>query len=626
MCGIVGFVGTTKRKDLERMLALLKHRGPDGEGVFWSGNAGLGNRRLAIIDRKGGSQPQTNEDGTLTITYNGEIYNFEELRRTLVHKGHRFQTRSDTEVILHAYEEYGTGCVTKFNGMFAFAIWDSKHETLFAARDHFGIKPFFYTQTRNNLLFASEIKSLLTHPEVKTEVNLEAIASYLTLRYVPEPETIFLHIKHLKPAHYLIFRENKILTKRYWEFPEEQEQFVDEQEVVEEFLRLLEESVRKRLISEVPIGSYISGGVDSALITTLAAKMTKNVKAFNVPFEDDRYDESKYASLISRSLKLKPKTTTLKKVYATSLPTLIWFLDQPLADAAIIPTYYMSQAAKRDVGVVLSGDGADELLAGYDYYQRLVYGRVLYRIMRLLPFLPENSIVQRIISIGKTTSSLEQGDDIITRFRSHTAVFNDQEKREIVQPGLLQCIEVEKRNKSKSISRSKTDHLSALLKHDLSHWLPADILLKTDRMTMAHGLEARLPFLDHHLVEFAMKLPAHLKLRGRTDKYIERQAAAKIIPKEIAQREKHGFDVPLEQFQPLAKHILSKQVTKSRGWFIPEKINELVHGTKDDIQRQQVFCLLILEIWAQIFLDKKDPQQCTEKLQYALRSHENENL
>lgn len=618
MCGIVGFVGTTSKKDLKRMLTLLKHRGPDGEGIYWSRKAGLGNRRLAIIDRKGGSQPQTNEDGTLTITYNGEIYNFENLRKTLEHKGHRFKTRSDTEVILHAYEGYGPECVKKLNGMFAFAIWDSKREILFAARDRLGIKPFFYTKSRNNFLFASEIKSLLKHPEVKTEVNLKALTSYLTFRYVPEPETIFQQIYHLSPAHYLLFKDGKTLVKRYWELPEGQRQFTDENEVIEELLRLLEDSVKKRLVSEVPVGSYISGGVDSALITTLATKSSKKVEAFNVTFDEDRYDESKYASLISRKLKLKPKTITSKKHYAASLPTLIWYLDQPFADAAILPTYYMSKEAKKYVGVVLSGDGADELFAGYDYYKRLVYGRVLYRLIQLFPFLSANPISQKTTSLGKLMLLLGQDRDVIGHFKSHISVFTDQQKKEIVLPQLIRYIELKNNNERKDEHPSKTDHLTQLLKHDLSVWLPGDLLLKTDRMTMAHGMEARVPFLDHRLVEFALQLPASFKLRGKMDKYVERQAAVKILPKEIALRKKHGFDVPLKQFKALAKNTLSKKSMKNRGWLVPEKVIELVHGSRDNLQRQQMFSLLILEIWAKIFLDKKDPHQFSEELQHTI--------
>ncbi|HKZ34415.1 MAG TPA: asparagine synthase (glutamine-hydrolyzing) [Patescibacteria group bacterium] len=622
MCGIAGFVGKTSKQNLTKMLALIKHRGPDGEGMYWSRQAGLGNRRLAIIDRKGGAQPQTNEDQTLTITFNGEIYNFQDVRKDLARRGHRFKTHSDTEVILHAYEQYGPKCLQELNGMFAFAIWDSKRETLFAARDRLGIKPFFFTKTRNNFLFASEIKSLLTHPEVKREVNLNALSSYLTFRYVPEPETIFENIYHLPAGHYLMLKGGELIIRRYWTLPEEQMTITDENKIQEELLELLEDAVRMQLMSEVPVGSYVSGGIDSALLTAFATKHSKKVKSFNVAFEDGRYDESKYATLVNKHLNLIPTTIRSEPTQIARLPEIIWYLDQPLADAAVIPTFMMSKQAKKHMGVVLSGDGADEIFAGYDYYKRLVYGRVLYRLIQIFPFFSKNPIASKTTVLGRIASFLGQDGDIIGHLKSHISVFTDQQKKEIVQPELLRFIELGEGQGRATDHLSKMDHLNKLLKHDLLVWLPGDLLLKTDRMTMAHGLEARVPFLDHRLVEFATRLPSSLKLRGRTDKYLERRVAEQILPKEIAQREKHGFDVPLKQFQPLAKYIISKKSTKNRGWFVPEKIIEVAYGTKDNIQRQQMFSLLVLEIWAQIFLDKKSPQQFAEELRHDLRSRE----
>jgi asparagine synthase (glutamine-hydrolysing) len=615
MCGIAGFVGKTSKESLIEMLAALKHRGPDGEGLYWSQQAGLGNRRLAIIDRKGGAQPQTNEDQTLIITFNGEIYNFQDVRKDLARRGHRFKTHSDTEVILHAYEQYGPKCLQEFNGMFAFAIWDSRRKTLFAARDRLGIKPFFYTRTRNNLLFASEIKSLLVHPEVKREVNLNEISSYLTFRYVPEPETMFTNIYHLSAGHYLILKDRKLTIKRYWKLPEGQIEAPKEKEIEAELLELLEDSVRIRLMSEVPVGSYISGGVDSALITAFAAKHNRQVKTFNVAFEDDRYDESKYAMLVNKHLNLIPTTIRSVPTQIASLPEIIWFLDQPLADAAVIPTYMMSKEAKKHAGVVLSGDGADEIFAGYKYYKRLTYGRMLSKAIRLPQPITKMFAENRTL-IGKGVRFLERSRDKTKQYLSLMNSFSDADQKQLLKPHVFNGSSHPVAGPIHKYFSTNENHLMQILKLDLAMELTGDILLKTDRMTMAHGLEARVPFLDYRLVEFAMRLPANHKLRGLSDKYIERRIAEKILPKKIAWRKKHGFDVPLTMFHEIAEKTLTREAIKKRDWFYPDKIRAIVEDTHSHAHLRQAFTLLVLELWAQIFLDKKDPRELERNMMH----------
>ena len=614
MCGIAGFVGKTSKASLIEMLAALKHRGPDGEGLYWSQQAGLGNRRLAIIDRKGGAQPQTNEDQTLIITFNGEIYNFQDIRKDLTKRGHRFKTQSDTEVILHAYEQYGPKCLQEFNGMFAFAIWDSTRRTLFAARDRLGIKPFFYTETRNNFLFASEIKSLLTHPEVKRNVNLSAVSAYLTFRYVPEPETIFENISHLPAGHYLTLKEGKLTIKRYWKLPEGQIEAPNEKEIEAELLELLEDSVRIRLMSEVPVGSYISGGVDSALITACAAKYSRKVRTFNVSFEDDQYDESKYATLINKHLNLIPTTIRSVPTQIARLPEIIWFLDQPLADAAVIPTYMMSKEAKKHAGVVLSGDGADELFAGYGYYKKLVYTRLLAHAMSQFSLM-SNIFTNNDSFFRKGMRFLLRSNDKTAQFIALVNGFTEEQLKQTVKAEIAERMQsTTKGMLKKKYFSTKEDHLTQLLKLDLSFWLTGDILLKTDRMTMAHGLEARVPFLDYRLVEFTMRLPANFKLRRLTDKYIERKIAEKMLPKEVAWRKKQGFDVPLTMFHEIAGKTLTREAVKKRGWFYPDKIRAIVEDANSQAHRRQTFALLVLELWALIFIDKKDPSELTKQI------------
>lgn len=628
MCGICGIFNFGSKKPvgrdlIQRMTATLRHRGPDDEGYYFSNRMsdvrcqiGLGVRRLSIIDLETGHQPVHNEDKSIWIVFNGEIYNFNDLRENLEKKGHRFYTKSDTEVIVHLYEEYGQDCVQKLNGMFAFAIWDSREERLFLARDRIGIKPFFYTEHKGSLIFASEIKSILENRKISREIDIPSLHSMMKLQYIPAPKTIFKEIKKLLPGHILTCQRGKISIERYWDLDltrkEESEAFY-----LEELPKLLEESVKLRLISDVPLGAFLSGGIDSSIIVGLMSKFSeKPVKTYSVGFEaEDSFNELKYARLASRHFKTEHQELIMKsKDIEELLPKLVYHLDDPITDPAVIPTYLVSRLAKEEVSVVLTGEGGDELFAGYRRYSldRLAtyYGKLPNVIRKkMVP-----NLVLKLFPKGRFQQGLEAINQPpgVQRHLKWVSKFSDEALGKLYTE---QMKDSDREEKLEGIfqpyfeSGKERDFLSQVLYCDIKNWLPDDLLVKVDRMSMATSLEARVPYLDHRMVELCISMPVHLKLSGFISKYILREAFSDLVPKKILKRKKQGFTIPLasyfrKELKDFTCEILSQNSIAKRGYFnynhIKHLLKEHFKGKRD--YSREIWSLLVFELWAQAFI------------------------
>ena len=552
MCGICGVVrmNPPARVDeavLRRMSDTLRHRGPDDGDVFLAGNVGLGHRRLSIIDLTGGHQPMANDDESVWIVYNGEIYNFLELRASLEAKGYSFKTKSDTEVILRSYEAFGEGCVERLRGMFAFAIWDVRERRLFVARDRIGIKPLYYTVHDGTFLFASEIKALLQWPGVPREVDPVALRQYLQLRYVPGPRTMFRDIFKLQPGHTLSLYRGKTTVHEYWDLPRHEAEAPAGDDAVEHFRHLLDESVRMHLVSDVPLGVFLSGGLDSSTVVASMAPLVDAIQTFSVGYPDggpgSAMTEFAFARMVSdrfgtihRELELGPD------LYWESLDRLTWHFDEPVADPAAVPLYFLSKRARDFVTVVLSGEGADEMLAGYAIYQRMLALERLRRIpgaslgARLARYTPGRKLRRYLSALGQP---LRQ------RYRGVSRLFSEEELDHLLVPQ-LRVDAHDATSVEQGLGRlGSLDPLHQMLYFDMKVWLPDDLLVKADKMTMATSLELRVPFLDHRLLEYAWRLPADLKLRAGTGKHLLRQAVAGRLPAPILSRSKLGFPVPI---------------------------------------------------------------------------------
>src|SRR5438874_7190952 len=558
MCGITGFVNRNEHRDareardvLDRMCRVIRHRGPDDQGMMIKESAALGMRRLSIIDLAGGHQPMSGCDGTITIVFNGEIYNYRELQSGLESRGHRFKTNSDTEAIVHAYEDYGYECVDHLRGMFAFAIWNARARELFVVRDRTGKKPLYYTVTPNGtLIFGSELKCLREHPEFRGQIDVEAFDAYLTFGYVPDPLTIFRDVHKLPPGHTLTFKKSRVNIEQYWDFPYEQPQanpFTNEEECLEELRLLLDESVRMRMVADVPLGALLSGGVDSSTVVGLMARHTdRPVKTFSIGFHEDSYNELKYARLAAKKFATEHHEFILTPDICDVVDELVWHFDEPFADSSAIPTYMVSKLAREHVKVVLSGDGGDELFAGYTRYatdrqrngftrlprpvreglmqplgRRLPHGAWGRNYLHNVALEPLDRYIEDISTFTRLNKSLLYTNYITEQLNGSetTARF-----REIA-------------------ARSRSDsNLDPLLYLDSRTYLPGDILTKVDRMSMAVSLEVRVPLLDHKLIEFVCtRIPATMKMKGLESKYILKRAVADLIPAEILNRPKQGF-------------------------------------------------------------------------------------
>ena len=623
MCGIAGFIAPreadklSKAELLNRMCSIIAHRGPDDQGTMIDRQAALGMRRLSIIDLAGGHQPLSGCDKAVSVVFNGEIYNFRELQRDLEARGHRYHTNSDTESIAHAYEEYGADCVKHLRGMFALAIWDARTDKLFIARDRVGKKPLYYTLTpQGTFVFGSELKCLLEHPEVEREINLEALDAYLTFGYVPDPLTIFRDIHKLPAGSRLTFAGGRITVEQYWDFNFEPFESLDENEYLEELRRLLDEAVRLRLVSDVPLGAFLSGGVDSSTVVGLMAQaMTQPVKTFSIGFNEDSYSELKYARVTAKHFNTDHHEFIVTPDICHIVDELVWHFDEPFADSSAIPTYMVSKLAREHVTVALSGDGGDELFAGYTRYvvdrQRSGFAK-LPRVLRegvmqpLSRNLPHGARGRNYLH-NIALEPLDRYLDSISTFTSLTrrSLYSVEFGKRLHERDemLMQF-----RNYAAQIHTG--DAVDPLLYLDSRTYLPGDILTKVDRMSMAVSLEARVPLLDHKLIEFVTRIPAALKLKGLTTKHIFKQAVRGLIPDELLDRPKQGFGVPIPQWinselRGRIRETLTEKQTQQRGYFDPGYVNLMLdeHEKHRRDHSAQLWSLFMFELWHRTFAD-----------------------
>jgi len=629
MCGIVGFL-TSKVSDipdyeiLRRMREILAHRGPDDLGEYIRPLDGqgpfvfFGHRRLSIIDLSGGHQPLSNEDGTVWVTFNGEIYNFKGLKKELEILGHQFNTSSDTEVIAHAYEEYREECFKHFNGMFAIGIWDELNHRLILARDRLGKKPLYYASINETFLFASELKAIWTYPQFPRKIAPSSLMKYLFYEFIPCPHTIFNDARKLPPASYLIWENKRIEIKEYWS-PfnlEGMEKNLLEIDVEDRLLELLKISVKRRLISDVPLGVFLSGGIDSSAIAAFAQKeVPGKVKTFSIGFEDPSFDESKYASLVSQFLGTEHfEQRMTPKDLLDIIPNLPDILDEPMADASILPTYLLSKFTRQYVTVALGGDGGDELFAGYPTYLAHKFAREyelflgnLHPIIRflgnLLPVSDNN--ISFDFKVKKFLSGIGYPNGIRNSVWLGSFPFPDIGK--VVSPEILNQFDRIRLVEEISSYEEKfpTKDLITLLQYlDLKLYLQESILVKVDRASMACSLEVRAPFLDYELVEFVMGLPSGLKLKGLTSKYLLKKVMKNFLPNEVIQRKKKGFGVPISKWvkgplRELFGDFLSLDRIKQEGFLNPEYVTSLLqdHLLNKKDNRKQLWTLLVWELW-----------------------------
>jgi asparagine synthase (glutamine-hydrolysing) len=617
MCGIVGFVAGPGAESIDapevlaRMSGAVAHRGPDDSGRFLAPGVALGHRRLSIIDLAGGHQPITTEEGRYTIVFNGEIYNFRELRDELESRGHRFATRSDTEVILRAYAAYGTGCVDRLRGMFAFAVWDAEERSLFVARDRVGIKPVYYAETRGGLVFGSELKSLVEHPEVSREIDPHAVDAYLTFGYVPDPLAIFSGTAKLPPGHWMRWRDGRLEVRRYWDFEYAHVDPRPEGELLEELRALVDEAVRIRMIAEVPLGAFLSGGVDSSTVVgTMARHATQPVKTFSIGFREDSYDELRYARVTAERFNTEHHEFVVTPEICRIVDELVWHFDEPFADSSAIPTYMVSKLAREHVTVALSGDGGDELFAGYTRYAtdrsrerfaglpRAIRRGVMQPIGRRLP----HGALGRNFLYNVALDPLDRYLDSVAAFSSlQTSELYTDAFRERLGPGPRAVDDARA-----LASRVATgEPLDRLLYIDSKTYLPGDILTKVDRMSMAVSLEARVPLLDHKLVELVVTIPASLKLRGLETKHIFKRAVRGLVPDEILERPKQGFGVPIaewlnDELRDEIRDTLTDRTARERGIVDPRYVDLLLdeHARRRRDHSTQLWTLFMLERWA----------------------------
>jgi asparagine synthase (glutamine-hydrolysing) len=627
MCGICGAAQFTSGtpvcdKDiLARMRQTIYHRGPNDEGYYLGEQAMLGMRRLSIIDPLSGQQPITDEDETIWLVFNGEIYNFREIRVVLEAKGHVFRSNSDSEVILHAYEEYGDDCIHHFNGMFAFAIWDEPKRRLLLVRDRLGIKPLYYWYDQGTLIFGSEIKAILAHPMVPREIDLTAIDHFLTLEYIPGPRTIFRNINKLNPGHKLVFQNGELNIEQYWDIPV-REITEDADTCAEMLFHLLKDAVEQHLVSDVPLGAFLSGGIDSSTIVALMSQITPgNVRTFSIGFEDSSYNELPYARAVAEHFGTIHSDEVLEPDIAGMAQWLVGHMDEPFGDFSMFPTYLVSQLASRQVKVVLSGDGGDELFGGYDTYiaQRLdSYYRRLPTPLRqsLLPALmdriPPQSAKKGLINKAKR---LIEGS-VLPPSLQHTRWMmftTEADKALLYRPDFRANLNGSSPATLIQDYFHRAAPFGAMAQQqyvDIKTYLVDDILTKVDRMSMAASIEARVPLLDHRIVEMAVNLPAHMKLQRSLTKVILRKAMKRHLPEVVLKKPKQGFSIPVKTWlrgplKPLMTDLLSGEALKKRGYFEPQTVNawmrEHLEGRANHSHR--LWALMVLELWTQTVLE-----------------------
>ncbi|MDD5449050.1 MAG: asparagine synthase (glutamine-hydrolyzing) [Candidatus Omnitrophica bacterium] len=647
MCGICGKIISGNNSDIKeelihKMCGVLEHRGPDDEGVYLNrspgqceasrrdqvtrSQVGLGHRRLSIIDASpAGHQPMSNEDGSIWIVLNGEIYNFQDLRASLVKQGHRFRSRTDTEVILHLYEEKGAGCLSDLRGAFAFAIWDENRGRLFLARDRIGKKPLYYFHRGGTLIFASEIKAILADPQLSTEVNRPAITDYLTYGYTPTPQTMFKGVKKLPPAHFMTYEDGVIRMERYWRLNFSKKMILPEAEYCERIMLLLEEATRARLVSDVPLGAFLSGGIDSSAVVYMMSKIgAGRVKTFSIGFEEQSHSELKYAGLVARHFGTEHHEYIVRPRAIEVLPKLVWHYNEPYADSSALPSYYVAKMTRQEVKVALNGDGGDEDFGGYErfmaarfaeLYRRIPEGLRTHVINAALSKIPtpldfnnfQGKLKRFLITASKPCS--ERHYNWVSIFRDHEKefLFADSFKNELNGRSSFYYLEDAFRECGSS------DVVDAVMCADITTNLLDDLLVKMDIATMANSLEGRSPFLDHKLMEFAATIPSGIKIRGTRLKYILKKALAAALPEEILSREKMGFGIPIDKWfrgelKDYARDILLSGKSIDRGYFKDVSVRQLLdaHASGRANHGARIWSLLNLELWHRIFIDKEN--------------------
>jgi len=623
MCGIAGIVSLEGKpvfeQELRNMCSAIAHRGPDDEGFYFQTGVGLGMRRLSIIDLDSGRQPVSNEDGTVWVVFNGEIYNFQELRQQLKGRGHVFSTHGDTETIVHLYEEYGNHCVDHLRGMFAFALWDERHKRLLVARDRLGIKPLYYAEIGGRILFASELKSILQLPEVGRSFNWSAVSHLFSFLSTPPTEAIVDGVHKLEPGHLLTASPGGTpVIERYWELSFEPDYGKEEDYFVEHVRGLLEESVRLHMVSDVPLGAFLSGGIDSSSIVATAARLTDApLKTFSIGFSEPDYNELEYARVVATRFRTEHHELTLGPDSLDRLEDLAWHLDEPFGDSSAIPTFMVSKLAAQSVKVVLSGDGGDELFAGYDKY--LVEKRER-------GYTPLPALIRTVLgSIGRTMPDGMRGRNLLRhmslagaeRYLDACTLFRRDDMKKLFRPDVFELLAPYEpwRAKAAYMESGERHWLSNLQGLDVNNYLPLDILTKVDRMSMAHSIETRVPLLDHKLVEFAATIPPEMNLRGGTTKYVLKRAMKGILPERIINRPKKGFAVPLGywfrgKLGSYVRDLLLGESARRRGFFNAPYIEDLVaqheRGRNLDLQ---LWTLISFELWARVFLDREAGKQ-----------------
>jgi asparagine synthase (glutamine-hydrolysing) len=629
MCGITGKllfdpVARVEPDLVYRMADTLRHRGPDDGGVWTAGRIGLGSRRLAVIDLSPrGHQPMSNEDASAWIAFNGEIYNFKSLREDLSDR-HAFHSHTDTETILHLYEEYGDTLLDRLHGMFAFALWDVRRQALLLARDRLGKKPLFYYVDDRMLVFGSEAKAILQDPDVATTVDPEALHHYLTFGYVPTPFSAFAGIRKLPPGHSLTWCDGTVNVRRYWGLSFRPQRQESQEELADELTGLLEDAVRVRLISDVPVGALLSGGLDSSAVVALMRRVSPGrVRTFSIGFAQSEYDELKFAREVARRFDTEHEELVVRPDAAAMLPRLVWHYNEPFADSSAIPSFLVSELARRSVTVALTGDGGDETFLGYDRYRatlaagqldRLpsVLRRGAARAAQLLPQSRQRSLMGRTRRFGETLAM-----DPRRRYGCWMTFFDASAKAALYAPEFAERVVGCSSDELVLAAYDRSDaptFVEATAHADVQQYLPDDLLVKMDIASMASSLEVRSPLLDHRVVEFAASLPVHMKLRGRISKFLLREVMKHTLPESVLTRSKMGFGVPIDhwlrnELKQMMYDVLLDRTARARGYFrasaVQRYLDEHVRGFADHHHR--IWALLMLELWHRTFIDRPCP-------------------
>ena len=637
MCGIYGSLalraGARASIDvLRRMAAVTVHRGPDDEGEYQDDWIALGMRRLSILDLAGGHQPIPNEDGTILVVCNGEIYNYRELSESLQASGHRFRTRSDTEVLVHLYEQYGDDFVTHLNGMFAFALWDTSRRRLLIGRDRLGIKPVYFHDSGAQLVFSSEAKAILAATSAGVEVDPLALREYLALGYVPTPRSMFRGIQKLPPASLLVCEKGKATVSRYWTPSDQGEELGSDEEWARRFLDTMDRAVHSQMVSDVPLGAFLSGGIDSSTVVALMARhSSKPVKTYSIGFDTAAgagyYNELPWARQVASLFRTDHREILVRPNVARLLPRLLWHLDEPVADSAFITTFLVAQFAREDVTVILSGVGGDELFGGYRRYLDGYYDRyyrlltpwlrrnVLNPIVRALPSDRHSKLMN--FSRHLRTYLLSHGSSFEERYRAYLQVFAKASVDTLLRDGGAYQTDA----LDTALREGGGDPLRRMMSVDLLTQLPDDLLMLTDRMTMATSLECRVPFLDNTVIDMSLAMPSHLKVRGRNLKHIMKRALRDVLPAEILDRGKRGFGAPVgawfkQELAPLVRQVLSRESVDKRGlfnWDVVEQVIGLHEANREDYT-DHLLALTNFELWSRVYVDGRTPSDVEAEL------------